>query len=167
MRRERPLPAYAFCKDTRANTALASQRLHDLGDESKLLPLWRQAEPRFLWNNYMLEGLIDSKLDPYLLPIVQGSFHHFQAAIGKDIIDVTLIARRCTRRNGTRMWRRGADSDGYVANFVETEQIMHLNGFTASFVQPRVAERHFLDLRKKYGAVLAVDLVNTHGGEDA
>lgn len=33
------------------------------------------------------------------------------------------------------MWRRGADSDGYVANFVETEQIMHLNGFTASFVQ--------------------------------
>lgn len=33
------------------------------------------------------------------------------------------------------MWRRGADSDGYVANFVETEQIMHINGYTASFVQ--------------------------------
>ena len=29
------------------------------------------------------------------------------------------------------------------------------------FMQPRVAERHFLDLRKKYGSVLAVDLVNT------
>lgn len=28
------------------------------------------------------------------------------------------------------------------------------------FLQPRVAERHFLDLRKKYGSVLAVDLVN-------
>lgn len=27
-------------------------------------------------------------------------------------------------------------------------------------MQPRVAERHFLDLRKKYGTVLAVDLVN-------
>lgn len=27
-------------------------------------------------------------------------------------------------------------------------------------MQPRVLERHFLDLRKKYGAVLAVDLVN-------
>ena len=27
-------------------------------------------------------------------------FHHFQAAIGKDIIDVTLIARRCNRRTG-------------------------------------------------------------------
>ncbi|CAK9164000.1 unnamed protein product, partial [Ilex paraguariensis] len=159
---------------------ICAQRLHDLGDESKLLPLWRQADPRFLWNNYMLEVLIDNK--------------NFQAAIGKDIIDVMLIARRCTRRTGTRMWRRGADSDGYVANFVESEQIVQLNGYTASFLQvrgsipllwdqivdlkykpkfeivrleeaPQVVERHFLDLRKKYGNVLAADLVNKHGGE--
>uniref|UniRef100_A0A5B6YNA5 Putative phosphoinositide phosphatase SAC6 n=1 Tax=Davidia involucrata TaxID=16924 RepID=A0A5B6YNA5_DAVIN len=185
-------PGLYFSYDV--NITLSAQRLHDLGDESKLLPLWRQADPRFLWNNYMLEVLIDNKLDPYLLPVVQGSFQNFQAAIGKDIIDVTLIARRCTRRTGTRMWRRGADSDGYVANFVESEQIMQLNGHTSSFVQVRgsipllwdqivdltykpkfeivrleeaagVVERHFLDLRKKYGNVLAVDLVNKHGGE--
>lgn len=188
---ERTLGLY-FSYDV--NITLSAQRLHNLGDESKLLPLWRQADPRFLWNNYMLEVLIENKLDPYLLPVMQGTFQNFQAAIGKDIIDVTLIARRCTRRTGTRMWRRGADSDGYVANFVESEQIMQLNGHIASFVQvrgsipilweqivdltykpkfeimkleeaPRVAERHFLDLRKKYGNVLAVDLVNTHGGE--
>ncbi|KAJ8771100.1 hypothetical protein K2173_023425 [Erythroxylum novogranatense] len=181
-----------FSYDT--NLTLSTQRLHDLGDESKLLPLWRQAEPRFLWNNFLLEILIENKLDPFLLPLVQGSFQNFQAAIGKEIVDVTLIARRCTRRNGTRMWRRGADSDGYVANFVESEQIVQMNGFTASFVQvrgsmpflweqivdltykpkfeiirpeeaPRVAERHILDLRKKYGSVFAVDLVNKHGGE--
>lgn len=36
---------------------------------------------------------------------------------------------------GTRMWRRGADSDGFVANFVETEQIIQINGHTASFIQ--------------------------------
>lgn len=185
-------PGLYFSYDV--NITLSAQRLHDLGDESKLLPLWRQSDPRFLWNNYMLELLIDHKLDPYLLPIVQGSFNNFQTAIGKDIVDVTLIARRCTRRTGTRMWRRGADSDGFVANFVETEQIVQLNGYTASFVQvrgsipllwdqivdltykpkfeivrveeaPRVVERHFLDLRKKYGNVLAVDLINKHGGE--
>ncbi|XP_024963733.1 phosphoinositide phosphatase SAC7-like [Cynara cardunculus var. scolymus] len=185
-------PGLYFSYDV--NITLSAQRLNELGDDSRLLPLWRQAEPRFLWNNYMLEVLIDNKLDQYMLPVIQGSFQNFQSAIGKDIIDVTLIARRCTRRTGTRMWRRGADSDGYVANFVESEQIVHLNGHTASFVQvrgsipflweqivdltykprfeivkpeeaPRVAERHFLDLRKKYGNVLAVDLVNKHGGE--
>ncbi|KAL8532137.1 hypothetical protein ACS0TY_008666 [Phlomoides rotata] len=185
-------PGLFFSYDV--NVTLSAQRLHELGDESKLLPLWRQADPRFLWNSYMLEVLIDNKLDPYLLPVMQGSFQNFQAAIGKDILDVALIARRCSRRTGTRMWRRGADSDGFVANFVETEQIIQLNGHTASFVQvrgsipilwdqivdltykpkfeivrpedaPRVAERHFLDLRKKYGNVIAVDLVNKHGGE--
>ncbi|PSS00390.1 Phosphoinositide phosphatase [Actinidia chinensis var. chinensis] len=185
-------PGLYFSYDV--NITLSAQRLHNLGDESKLLPLWRQADPRFLWNNYMLEVLIDNKLDQYLLPVIQGTFQNFQAAIGRDIVDVTLIARRCTRRTGTRMWRRGADSDGYVANFVESEQIMQLNGHTASFVQvrgsipllweqvvdltykpkfelvrleeaPRVVERHFLDLRKKYGNVVAVDLVNKHGGE--
>lgn len=36
------------------------------------------------------------------------------------------------------MWRRGADSDGYVANFVESEQIVQMNGYTASFVQVMV-----------------------------
>ncbi|OAO90676.1 SACIB [Arabidopsis thaliana] len=180
------------------NLTLTAQRLHDLGDESKLLPLWRQAEPRFLWNNYMLEVLIDNKLDQFLLPTIflnpASRFHSFQTAIGRDIVDITLIARRCSRRNGTRMWRRGADPDGYVANFVESEQIVRMNGYTSSFVQirgsmpfmweqivdltykpkfeivqpeeaARIAERHFLDLRKKYGSVLAVDLVNKHGGE--
>lgn len=185
-------PGLYFSYDV--NITLSAQRLNDLGDESRLLPLWRQAEPRFLWNNYMLEVLIDNKLDHYMLPVIQGTFQNFQSAIGKDTIDVTLIARRCTRRTGTRMWRRGADSDGYVANFVESEQIVHVNGFTASFVQvrgsmpfmweqivdltykpkfeivkpeeaSRVAERHFLDLRKKYGNVIAVDLVNKGGGE--
>ncbi|XP_074582504.1 phosphoinositide phosphatase SAC7-like isoform X2 [Curcuma longa] len=185
-------PGLYFSYDV--NLTLCLQKLHELGNDSKMVPLWRQAEPRFLWNSYMLEALIDNKLDSYMLPIIQGSFQSFQAAIGSQIIDVTLIARRCTRRAGTRMWRRGADSEGYVANFVESEQILQTNGFTASFVQirgsmpflweqivdltykpkfdivrpdeaSRVAERHFLDLNKKYGSVVAVDLVNQHGSE--
>lgn len=134
------------------------------------------------------------QLDPYLLPVMQGSFQRVQSEIGMVSVDVTLIARRCTRRIGTRMWRRGANSDGYVANFVETEQILRVNGWTASYLQIRgtipllwqqivdltykpdiemlrpdeasqVFERHFSDLRSRYGNVLAVDLVNTHGGE--
>jgi hypothetical protein len=33
------------------------------------------------------------------------------------------------------MWRRGADSEGYAANFVESEQIVQSKGYTASYVQ--------------------------------
>ncbi|KAH0902894.1 hypothetical protein HID58_042397 [Brassica napus] len=158
------------------NLTLSSQRLHDLGAESKSLPL-------------LSRGFFGTITCWKFLSITS-----FETAIGKDIVDITLIARRCTRRNGTRMWRRGADLDGYVANFVETEQIVQMNGYSSSFVQVRgsvpfmweqivdltykpkfeivqpeeathIAERHFLDLRKKYGSVLAVDLVNKHGGE--
>ncbi|KAH9662391.1 phosphoinositide phosphatase SAC6 [Citrus sinensis] len=114
-------PGLYFSYDT--NLTLSVQRLNTLGDESKLLPLWRQAEPRFLWNNYLMEALIDNKLDPFLLPVIQGS-----------ILMTLLASAFCP---WTRMWRRGADSDGYVANFVETEQVVQMNGFMASFVQVR------------------------------
>jgi hypothetical protein len=36
---------------------------------------------------------------------------------------------------GTRMWRRGADTKGNVANFVETEQIIEAENFVSSYVQ--------------------------------
>ncbi|RLM58268.1 phosphoinositide phosphatase SAC7-like [Panicum miliaceum] len=146
----------------------------------------RCAEPRFLWNGYLLEPLIENK--------VRLGFQSIHAEVRSEKVNVTLIARRCTRRIGTRMWRRGADPEGYAANFVESEQIMQSKGFTASYVQVRgsmpflweqivdltykpsfdvvrveearrVLERHFHDLQKKYGAVVAIDLVNTHGGE--
>ncbi|URE00107.1 SacI domain, partial [Musa troglodytarum] len=108
--------------------------------------------------------------------------------------EFSVLLNAAEGTSGTRMWRRGADMEGYVANFVESEQILQSNGFTASFVQvrgsmpflweqivdltykpkfeivraeeaSRVAERHFLDLSNKYGSVLAVDLVNKHGSE--
>lgn len=92
------------------------------------------------------------------------------------------------------MWRRGADLDGNVANFVESEQILESQGFFASYTQvrgsipvmweqvvdlsykpqiktvnyentPIAVERHFRDLRKRYGDILAIDLINQQGGE--
>lgn len=45
------------------------------------------------------------------------------------------MSRRSVQRAGTRMFRRGADHSGQVANFVETEQIIEYQGDRASFVQ--------------------------------
>ena len=57
-----------------------------------------------------------------------------------------LISRRSRFRAGTRFFRRGADSEGHVANFNETEQVVLLHkpggrsaevGTHLSFVQIR------------------------------
>ncbi|CAN6581484.1 unnamed protein product [Malus baccata var. baccata] len=50
---------------------------------------------------------------------------------------LTIVSRRCTRRLGTRMWRRGANLDGDVANFIETEQLVEIEGFQSSLLQIR------------------------------
>jgi hypothetical protein len=39
---------------------------------------------------------------------------------------ISIVARRYKRRPGTRHWRRGADMNGDVANFVETEQVRRM-----------------------------------------
>ena len=43
--------------------------------------------------------LVDSFYFKFFLNC-SSSFNNFQAAIGEDVVDVTLVARRCTRRNG-------------------------------------------------------------------
>ncbi|XP_066909129.1 phosphatidylinositol-3-phosphatase SAC1 isoform X2 [Halyomorpha halys] len=48
-----------------------------------------------------------------------------------------LISRRSKERAGTRLFTRGIDSNGNVANFVETEQIVEAKFERASFVQTR------------------------------
>ncbi|KAM1576488.1 hypothetical protein FF1_032955 [Malus domestica] len=92
------------------------------------------------------------------------------------------------------MWRRGANLDGDVANFIETEQLVEIEGFQSSLLQIRgsiplpweqivdlsykpqlriidheqtsnVVERHFLDLSQRYGETMAVDLTDKRGGE--
>ncbi|CAI8612795.1 unnamed protein product [Vicia faba] len=107
---------------------------------------------------------------------------------------LTLISRRCTRRLGTRMWRRGANFEGDTANFIETEQLLETEDFSFSFLQvrgsipllweqivdlsykphlrvisheqtPNIVERHFHDLSQRFGEILAVDLTDKHGEE--
>lgn len=38
---------------------------------------------------------------------------------------------------GMRYKRRGVDTEGHVANYVETEQLIHVHNHTLSFVQTR------------------------------
>ena len=55
----------------------------------------------------------------------------------KVLMDLSLISRRSVNHAGTRYNTRGIDKDGYVANFVETEQIFTFHNSTFSYVQLR------------------------------
>ncbi|XP_056686933.1 phosphoinositide phosphatase SAC8 isoform X2 [Spinacia oleracea] len=98
-------------------------------------PIWKQADPRFVWNRALLDDLIECKLDEFIMPLVQGSFQTAELKLKDAPVTVTLISRRCTRRLGTRMWRRGANLEGDAANFIETEQLLESKDFKSSFLQ--------------------------------
>lgn len=55
----------------------------------------------------------------------------------QQAVTITLIARRSLKRAGCRQWRRGLDPAAAVANFVESEQLVAVDGGAAqaSFVQ--------------------------------
>ncbi|XP_022767755.1 phosphoinositide phosphatase SAC8 isoform X5 [Durio zibethinus] len=97
----------------------------------------QEADPRFVWNKHLLEELIEYKLDEFIIPLLQGSFQMAQLELKNSPTTCTLLSRRCTRRLGTRMWRRGANLEGDTANFIETEQLLELEGFRCSLLQIR------------------------------
>lgn len=57
-----------------------------------------------------------------------------------NVVEVTLIARRSRYFAGTRFLKRGINHQGNVANYVETEQLVEVEG-TAPCLPPGSATR--------------------------
>nr|XP_020458313.1 phosphatidylinositide phosphatase SAC2 [Monopterus albus] len=139
------------------------QRQGDL--EKSSLPLWKQVDDRFFWNRHMIQDLIDLQVpeaDFWVIPVIQGFVQVEELVVNysetydeersspetppqevtcvDDIhprFTVALISRRSRHRAGMRYKRRGVDTDGHVANYVETEQLIHVHSHSLSFVQTR------------------------------
>ncbi|KAM9365096.1 phosphatidylinositide phosphatase SAC2 [Pholidichthys leucotaenia] len=136
------------------------------GDSDKSdVPQWKQVDDRFFWNKHMIQDLIDLQVpdvDFWVIPIIQGFVQVEELVVNysetsdeersspetppKEItcvddihprFTVALISRRSRHRAGMRYKRRGVDTDGHVANYVETEQLIHVHNHTLSFVQTR------------------------------
>ncbi|KAG9341006.1 hypothetical protein JZ751_019759 [Albula glossodonta] len=129
------------------------------------LPLWQRVDDRFFWNKHMIQDLInlqDPQVDFWVIPIIQGFVQIEELVVnyneGSDeeksspdtplqdltCVDdihprftVALISRRSRHRAGMRYKRRGVDKNGNVANYVETEQQIHVHSHTLSYVQTR------------------------------
>lgn len=113
------------------------QRLHGTSPDFLSQTLLERADQRFVWNHHLLKQFNSSEFRNFGLPILHGFVSINSCLINGCYFTWAIISRRSVLRAGTRLFRRGADRDGNVANFVETEQIVEYQGDRASFVQTR------------------------------
>jgi phosphatidylinositol 3,5-bisphosphate 5-phosphatase len=101
-------------------------------------PLKHDHNEMFVWNHHLLEPATVTLKNPYdwCLSVVHGYVDQSALSVywGR-VVFVTIIARRSRYFAGARYLKRGANDLGYVANDVETEQIVS-EMLTTSFHAP-------------------------------
>lgn len=125
-------------------------------------PSLEDADARFVWNLFALEPMAEAGRGPWLTAIVQAAIHTETMMVpGGGVLTASLISRRSCEHAGTRLKTRGLNDEGAAANFVESEQVLHLSarggggsgGATASacsaFVQVRGSVPLFWEQRGK------------------
>ncbi|CAD8126962.1 unnamed protein product [Paramecium sonneborni] len=92
-----------------------NQKYHQIGQYRNL----------FMWNHYLLtefDKIIKDKR--WVIPIIHGYCEQSTIKTVANYFSITLLARRSIKHAGARYLTRGINEQGYVANFVETEQIV-------------------------------------------
>ncbi|CAK44572.1 hypothetical protein M747DRAFT_59093 [Aspergillus niger ATCC 13496] len=80
----------------------------------------------FIWNHHILGPALETLKNPWewCLPIIHGYVEQAKMSVYGRLVYITIIARRSRFFAGARFLKRGANDLGYVANDVETEQIV-------------------------------------------
>ncbi|KAI9874183.1 MAG: phosphatidylinositol-3,5-bisphosphate 5-phosphatase [Pleopsidium flavum] len=102
-----------------------------------LHPAQQDCNQMFVWNHYLLRPMLKTLNNAFdwCLPIVHGFIDQATISIYGRTVYITIIARRSRFFAGARFLKRGANDLGYVANDVETEQIVS-EMLTTSFHAP-------------------------------
>ncbi|KAH8283509.1 hypothetical protein KR018_004594 [Drosophila ironensis] len=113
----------------RFDITLCAQRRHQTSE----------TDNRFFWNRMMHIHLMRFGIDcqSWLLQAMCGSVEVRTVYIGVKQARAAIISRLSCERAGTRFNVRGTNDEGYVANFVETEQVIYVDGEVTSYVQTR------------------------------
>lgn len=171
------------------------QRLHSVPSEFHKISLANRADSRFLWNGNLLKNYSHQQFARFTLPIIQGFVAINRVMVNGHQLSCSVVSRRNVNRAGTRLFMRGIDGQGNVANFVETEQIIERGGETSSFVQtrgsiplywnqypnlkykPSIAlsqedhvtayTSHLRDQVLRYGNQVLLNLIDQHGKEES
>lgn len=147
---------------------------------------------RFFWNYEVSRDL--AAFPQFLFPLIYGVVSLAQISVHGHAVEFGVVTRRSRFRAGTRYFRRGLDSEGFAANFNETEQLLFVGDRKFSFLQTRgsvpalwseinnlqykpvlrigdlggssiAAAKHFEDQKQNYGEQFLVNLVNQSGYE--
>uniref|UniRef100_A0AC34GS00 Phosphoinositide 5-phosphatase n=1 Tax=Panagrolaimus sp. ES5 TaxID=591445 RepID=A0AC34GS00_9BILA len=121
--------AYSNNAGNMFDLTLSAQRRHDI-------PL---SDNRFFWNKNLYFPLerFSINADDWFVRCMCGSVIVRTIYVGHRTAKVGIISRLSCERVGTRFNVRGANDDGNVANFVETEQFISFENQESSFVQIR------------------------------
>lgn len=98
-----------------------------------------ETDNRFFWNRMLHIHLMRFAVDCefWLLKAMCGSIEIRTVYAGSRQARAVIISRLSCERAGTRFNVRGCNDDGHVANFVETEQAIYLDGEITSYLQTR------------------------------
>ncbi|XP_028391065.1 polyphosphoinositide phosphatase-like [Dendronephthya gigantea] len=115
---------------------------------------------KFVWNKHMLKDVDKILHSDWMLYITHGYIGQCNISVYGRPLYLTLIGRRSNEYAGTRFLKRGSNDSGYVANDVETEQILHdastlsfKSGRYTSFVQIRGSVPLFWSQELQHGVV--------------
>lgn len=98
-----------------------------------------ETDNRFFWNRmlHIMPLRFDVDCEFWLLKAMCGSIEIRTVYAGSRQARAIIISRLSCERAGTRFNVRGCNDEGYVANFVETEQAIYLDNEVTSYLQTR------------------------------
>lgn len=98
-----------------------------------------ETDNRFFWNRMLHIPFLRYGVDCgfWLIKTMCGSVEIRTVYAGSRQARACIISRLSCERAGTRFNVRGTNDEGHVANFVETEQVIYLDGECTSYVQTR------------------------------
>ncbi|EPS41250.1 hypothetical protein H072_4844 [Dactylellina haptotyla CBS 200.50] len=117
--------SFYFSYDYDVTRSIAKQTLAT----SSEVPLHKKVDSDYFWNKHLISPFVEAGQHHIALPLMQGfvAQQHFQIpnkeGYSRNFL-LTLLTRRSVHRAGLRYLRRGVDENGYVANCVETEQLL-------------------------------------------
>ncbi|KAJ2065596.1 Phosphoinositide phosphatase sac1 [Coemansia sp. S146] len=135
--------SFYFSYDMDLTSSLERQQQKRQGAGSSLA-LYKTANDEFFYNKYLAEPLIavaasSPSASVFVLPVIHGFFECRQVMVRGTAFNYVLVTRRGRKRQGTRYFSRGADEEGNVSNFAETEQIVDFAAPNASSTNPDLA----------------------------